>query len=160
MNVYDLIFKKRNGGEMSEPEIEFLVKGVTDGSVPSEQAAAWLMAAFLRGLTAKEMTALTRAMTHSGERLDLSSVSAPTVDKHSTGGVGDGTSLVPWGIRAARWTNSRPSPVFGSICPPRSFAIVWCPSDAPSSARRKRWLPRTGGFTRSGTSPRRWIRSL
>ncbi|HRY30624.1 MAG TPA: thymidine phosphorylase, partial [Elusimicrobiota bacterium] len=94
MNAYDIIFKKRNGGELSREEIEFFVKGVTAGDLPPEQAAAWLMAAFLKGLTKKEMVSLTTAMTHSGEILDLASVPGDKVDKHSTGGVGDGTSLV------------------------------------------------------------------
>ena len=94
MRVYDILMKKRNGEKLNDAEIEFLIKGVGDGSLPDYQAAAFLMAAFIRGLDPEETTALTRAMMDSGDVLDLSDITPNTVDKHSTGGVGDKLSLI------------------------------------------------------------------
>lgn len=94
LRVVDLIRRKRDAQELSRGEIEALVYGYTHGEIPDYQAAAWLMAAVLRGLTRAETAALTDAMLRSGEVLDLSEFSARKVDKHSTGGVGDKTSLV------------------------------------------------------------------
>jgi pyrimidine-nucleoside phosphorylase len=97
----DLIRKKRDGVELSRVEIEYLVRGNTSGDIPDYQVSAWLMAVLLRGLSRAETAALTDAMLHSGVVLDLSALSARKVDKHSTGGVGDKTSLVLAPVAAA-----------------------------------------------------------
>jgi pyrimidine-nucleoside phosphorylase/thymidine phosphorylase len=94
MHVTDLIRRKRDGGELQRNEIEFLINGYTSDSIPDYQMSAWLMAVLLRGMTRAELAALTESMLHSGQVLDFSELPAPKVDKHSTGGVGDKTSLV------------------------------------------------------------------
>ena len=101
MRMYDIIHKKRNGGELSEKEIKFFVNDYTDGSIPDYQASALCMAIYFRGMSADETAALTLAMADSGDRIDLSGIDGFTVDKHSTGGVGDKTSLIVAPIVAA-----------------------------------------------------------
>lgn len=94
MRAVDIIIKKRDGGELSREEIDFFIQGYTRGEIPDYQAAAWAMAVLLRGMTPRETTDLTLAMIASGDQLDLSDVVPLAVDKHSTGGVGDKTTLV------------------------------------------------------------------
>src|SRR5277367_2441917 len=93
-DVVDLIIAKRDGGRLADADIGWLIGAYTRGAVPDEQMAALLMAIVFRGLDPGELAAWTAAMIGSGERLDLSGVGAPTVDKHSTGGVGDKVSLI------------------------------------------------------------------
>src|SRR5690242_7570195 len=101
MRAVDLIRKKRDSGEHSREEIDFLISGYTRGDIPDYQMAAWLMAAWIRGFNGPEMAALTEAMLYSGEIVNLSDLPGKKVDKHSTGGVGDKTSLLLAPIVAA-----------------------------------------------------------
>jgi pyrimidine-nucleoside phosphorylase/thymidine phosphorylase len=94
MRLVDLIRKKRDGQELSAPEIQFIVRGYTAGEFPDYQISAWLMAALLKGMTRVETAALTQAMLYSGEVLQWDGLKTKKVDKHSTGGVGDKTSLI------------------------------------------------------------------
>jgi pyrimidine-nucleoside phosphorylase len=93
MNFAEIIRRKRDGGALSPDEIRAFIRGYTDGAIPDYQAAAWAMAVYFRGLDGVELNALTDAMLHSGDVVDLSMIAGLKVDKHSTGGVGDKISL-------------------------------------------------------------------
>jgi pyrimidine-nucleoside phosphorylase len=92
--VYDLIKKKRNGEEHTQEELRHIISGFVDGSIPEYQMSAWLMSVYFRGMTPKETASLTELMLHSGCTLDFSRLPGIAVDKHSTGGVGDKTSMI------------------------------------------------------------------
>ncbi|HVD78871.1 MAG TPA: thymidine phosphorylase [Vicinamibacteria bacterium] len=101
MRAVDIIQRKRDGEELGRDEIAFFVDGYTRGSIPDYQASAFAMAVFFRGMTSPETVALTESMMRTGEVLDLSDLPGPRVDKHSTGGVGDKTSLILAPLAAA-----------------------------------------------------------
>lgn len=101
MRMYDIIVKKKYGLELTANEIEFAIKGFVSGEIPDYQMSALLMAIFFKGMTGKETVSLTEYMAHSGDTIDLSEIEGVKVDKHSTGGVGDKTTLVVAPIAAA-----------------------------------------------------------
>lgn len=101
MRAVDIIAKQRDGATLSKDELEFLIEGYLEGSIPDYQMAAWLMAVYLRGMTDEATVILTNVMLRSGEQVDLTRFARPTVDKHSTGGVGDKISLVLGPLLAA-----------------------------------------------------------
>ncbi|EIT87270.1 pyrimidine-nucleoside phosphorylase [Fictibacillus macauensis ZFHKF-1] len=94
MRAVDIILKKRNGKELTKEEIDFLIEGYTAGNIPDYQVSSFLMSVYFKGMTEEETAHLTNAMVQSGDQIDLSKIEGIKVDKHSTGGVGDKTSLI------------------------------------------------------------------
>ena len=94
MRMYDIIQKKRNGTALTDEQIQWVIRGYIAGEIPDYQMSALCMAIYFRGMNLQETTALTFAVRDSGERLDFSDIKGLRVDKHSTGGVGDKTSLI------------------------------------------------------------------
>jgi pyrimidine-nucleoside phosphorylase len=94
LRAVDIILKKRDGGTLTKEETAFIISGYVSGDIPEYQVSAWLMAIFFKGMTAEETASLTEIMLNSGTRVNLDGISGPFVDKHSTGGVGDKTSLI------------------------------------------------------------------
>lgn len=101
MRMYDVILKKRQGIELSDKEIQWLIRGYVEGNIPDYQMSAFLMAVMFKGMTTKELGTFTMAMAHSGDMVNLSDIKGIKVDKHSTGGVGDKTTLVIASLVAA-----------------------------------------------------------
>lgn len=101
MQIYNIIAKKRDGNELSREEIDFITSGAATGNIPDYQLSALLMAMYIRGLSLRETADLTQSMAASGQQLDLSRISGIKVDKHSTGGVGDKTTLIAAPLAAA-----------------------------------------------------------
>ncbi len=144
MRIVDLIDKKREGGTHSREELEVLVGGYVQGAVPDYQMAAWLMAVCWRGMADEELADFTRVMAASGEQLDLSSIGRPVADKHSTGGVGDKTSLIVMplvaacGVPVGKMSGRGLGFTGGTVDKLESFPGIRLDLDAPSFVRQLR----------------------
>ncbi|MCR4815107.1 MAG: pyrimidine-nucleoside phosphorylase [Lachnospiraceae bacterium] len=128
MRMYDLIMKKRNGYALTEEEIKYMISGYTKGDIPDYQMSAFTMAVYFRGMNEEETYHLTMEMAHSGELLDLSGIPGIKVDKHSTGGVGDKTSLAvmpllaSFGLKSAKMSGRGLGHTGGTVDKLESFS--------------------------------------
>jgi thymidine phosphorylase len=167
MHIVDLIAAKRDGHAISSEDIHELIAGYTATRIPDYQMAAFLMAGYLRGFSDEETTALTDAMLASGAQLDLSTLAGPTVDKHSTGGVGDSTTLVvaplaaALGMQMIKLSGRGLGFTGGTLdklesIPGMRSSLRLTESASPSAPRPTISTRRTGPCTRYATSPRPW----
>ena len=101
MRMYDLIMKKRNGAALTAEEMQYMITEYVAGRIPDYQMSAFLMAVYFKGMSEEETLAMTQAVAHSGDMVDLSGIEGSKIDKHSTGGVGDKTTLIIAPIVAA-----------------------------------------------------------
>jgi len=176
MRTVDLILRKRGGDELSVDEIQYLVNGYTSGDIPDYQMSAFLMATFFSGMTDRELSALTEAMMATGEILTLHDIPGIKVDKHSTGGVGDKTSLICAPIAAAAGVivpmisgrglghtggtldKLEAIPGFRTDLTVEQFRAQLTELGFASLARARRSQPPTSVFTLCATSPGQWNR--
>lgn len=181
MRIYDIIKRKRDGEELTEEEISFFTQSVTNGFASDEQTGAFLMAVYFNGMTRAETLALTNAMAKSGDSLDLSGWGRACADKHSSGGVGDKTTLAVaplaacCGVTVAKMSGRglgftggtvdklESIPGFKTELDEEEFARIAKKKRAlPSLRRQKTSRPATKSFTPRATLPPRWtaFRSL
>ena len=174
MRIYDIIKRKRDGAELTEEEISFFTQSVTNGFASDEQTGAFLMAVYFNGMTRAETLALTNAMAKSGDRLDLSGWGRACADKHSSGGVGDKTTLAVaplaacCGVTVAKMSGRGLGFTGGTVdklessLTRRNLPVLPKKRALPSLRRQKTSRPATKSFTPRATLPPRWtaFRSL
>ena len=174
MRTVDLIHRKRDGEELAPEEIQFLVDGYTSGDIPDYQMSAFLMAVYFSGMSDREVSRLTECMVRSGDTVDLSSIPGVKVDKHSTGGVGDKTSLIAAPLAAAAGVvvpmisgralghtggtldKLESIPGFRTDSPSKNSEATCANTSCASSGRRPRSRPPMASFMPCAMPRRRW----
>ena len=134
MRMYDLIEKKKRGGSLLTEEIAYMVRGFVAGDIPDYQMSAMLMAVYFKGMDDREITDLTLEMAHSGDMVDLSPIEGIKADKHSTGGVGDKTTLVTGPIVAGRGVQGGKMQSLGPLISWRVFPGLRLPYQGKNSS--------------------------